>query len=79
MGLFKALDTLVHGGVEQPESYDKKKDYTINEVLGCYHDNSDNKNNKNKNIHINNNKMTFIHNRKWLFWISKESNQNQRW
>ncbi|KAI8877278.1 Pkinase-domain-containing protein [Backusella circina FSU 941] len=34
MGLFKTLDTLVHGGVEQPESYDKKKDYTINEVLG---------------------------------------------
>lgn len=34
MGFFKALDTIVHGGVEQPESYEKKKDYTFAEVLG---------------------------------------------
>jgi hypothetical protein len=59
MGLFKALDALVHGGVEQPESYDKKKDYTINEVLGCYHGNDDNIND-NKNICINNNKNDII-------------------
>ncbi|CAO0793101.1 unnamed protein product [Mucor circinelloides] len=34
MGLFKALDTIVHGGVQQPDSYDKKKNYTFSEVLG---------------------------------------------
>ncbi|KAI9363637.1 kinase-like domain-containing protein [Pilaira anomala] len=34
MGLFKALDAIVHGGVHQPESYDKKKNYTFAEVLG---------------------------------------------
>lgn len=34
MGFFKALDTIVHGGVEQPESYEKKKNYTFMEVLG---------------------------------------------
>lgn len=34
MGLFKALDTIVHGGVGQPESYEKKKNYTFSEVLG---------------------------------------------
>lgn len=34
MGLFKALDAIVHGGVQQPESYDKKKNYTFSEVLG---------------------------------------------
>lgn len=37
MGLFKALDTIVHGGVQQPDSYDKKKNYTFSEVLGNYH------------------------------------------
>lgn len=34
MGLFKALDAIVHGGVQQPDSYDKKKNYEIKEVLG---------------------------------------------
>lgn len=34
MGFFKALDTIVHGGVGQPESYEKKKNYTFLEVLG---------------------------------------------
>ncbi|KAI8077393.1 kinase-like domain-containing protein [Gilbertella persicaria] len=34
MGLFKALDAIVHGGVGQPDSYEKKKDYTFGEVLG---------------------------------------------
>ncbi|KAI8368381.1 kinase-like domain-containing protein [Choanephora cucurbitarum] len=34
MGLFKALDTIVHGGVSQPDSYEKKKEYTFGEVLG---------------------------------------------
>lgn len=34
MGLFKALDAIVHGGVQQPESYEKKKNYTFMEVLG---------------------------------------------
>ncbi|GAA5798227.1 hypothetical protein HPULCUR_003627 [Helicostylum pulchrum] len=34
MGLFKALDTIVHGGVSQPLSYEKKKGYTFSEVLG---------------------------------------------
>jgi calcium/calmodulin-dependent protein kinase I len=34
MGLFKALDTIVHGGVEQPESYEKKKNYIFSEILG---------------------------------------------
>lgn len=36
MGFFKALDTIVHGGVEQPESYEKKKNYTFSEILGTY-------------------------------------------
>ncbi|KAI9478414.1 MAG: kinase-like domain-containing protein [Benjaminiella poitrasii] len=34
MGLFKTLDTFVHGGVEQPDSYERKKNYTFSEVLG---------------------------------------------
>lgn len=34
MGLFKALDTIVHGGVSQPLSYEKKRGYTFSEVLG---------------------------------------------
>ncbi|KAI9309537.1 kinase-like domain-containing protein [Cunninghamella echinulata] len=35
MGLFGALDTLVHGGVPQPESYEKKQNYEFAEELGC--------------------------------------------
>ncbi|ORX62798.1 Pkinase-domain-containing protein [Hesseltinella vesiculosa] len=34
MGLFSALDTIVHGGVQQPESYDKKQKYEFQEELG---------------------------------------------
>lgn len=34
MGIFKALDTIVHGGVGQPESYERKKNYTFADVLG---------------------------------------------
>ena len=34
MGLFKALDAIVHGGVSQPDSYEKKKEYTFGEILG---------------------------------------------
>ncbi|CAO3636073.1 unnamed protein product [Mucor hiemalis] len=34
MGLFRTLDAIVHGGVQQPESYEKKKNYTFMEVLG---------------------------------------------
>ncbi|EIE85865.1 hypothetical protein RO3G_10575 [Rhizopus delemar RA 99-880] len=34
MGFFKALDTIVHGGIQQPESYERKKNYTFLEVLG---------------------------------------------
>ncbi|KAI9271966.1 kinase-like domain-containing protein [Sporodiniella umbellata] len=34
MGILKALDAVVHGGVYQPESYRKKKLYTFCEVLG---------------------------------------------
>ncbi|KAI8985294.1 kinase-like domain-containing protein [Pilobolus umbonatus] len=34
MGFFKALDTLVHGGIGQPESYEKKRDYVLQDVLG---------------------------------------------
>ncbi|KAI8638749.1 kinase-like domain-containing protein [Parasitella parasitica] len=34
MNIFKALDTIVHGGVQQPESYSKKKNYTFCEDLG---------------------------------------------
>jgi calcium/calmodulin-dependent protein kinase I len=36
MGLFKALDSIVHGGVGQPESYEKKKNYTFADVLGNF-------------------------------------------
>ncbi|CAO3616911.1 unnamed protein product [Cunninghamella echinulata] len=35
MGLFGALDALVHGGVPQPESYEKKQNYEFAEELGC--------------------------------------------
>ncbi|KAG0163865.1 hypothetical protein DFQ28_009590 [Apophysomyces sp. BC1034] len=34
MGLLKTLDTLVHGGIQQPESHEKKKDYLFGSVLG---------------------------------------------
>lgn len=34
MGIIGALDTLVHGGVQQPASHDKKRDYRLSEVLG---------------------------------------------
>ncbi|CAO3587650.1 unnamed protein product [Absidia cylindrospora] len=34
MGLFNALDAIVHGGVHQPESYEKKQGYEFAEVLG---------------------------------------------
>ncbi|KAI9264769.1 kinase-like domain-containing protein [Sporodiniella umbellata] len=34
MGLFRALDAIVHGGVQQPESYEKKKEYVFSDVLG---------------------------------------------
>lgn len=36
MGLFRTLDAIVHGGVQQPESYEKKKNYTFMEVLGIF-------------------------------------------
>ncbi|KAI8096632.1 kinase-like domain-containing protein [Halteromyces radiatus] len=35
MGLFSALDTIVHGGVAQPESYEKKQNYEFAEELGA--------------------------------------------
>ncbi|CAO3608270.1 unnamed protein product [Cunninghamella blakesleeana] len=34
MGLFNTLDALVHGGVPQPESYEKKQNYEFAEELG---------------------------------------------
>ncbi|KAG2177907.1 hypothetical protein INT43_003154 [Umbelopsis isabellina] len=34
MGLRDKLDTLVHGGVQQPESHERKKNYELGEVLG---------------------------------------------
>ncbi|KAI7906123.1 kinase-like domain-containing protein [Cokeromyces recurvatus] len=34
MGLFKTLDTIVHGGIQQPDSYDRKKNYKFSEILG---------------------------------------------
>ncbi|KAI8074091.1 kinase-like domain-containing protein [Gongronella butleri] len=34
MGLFSALDAIVHGGVQQPESYEKKQKYEFQEELG---------------------------------------------
>lgn len=34
MGLFKTLDAIVHRGVYQPDSYEKKKRYVFSEVLG---------------------------------------------
>lgn len=34
MGLFNTLDALVHGGVPQPESYEKKQKYDFAEELG---------------------------------------------
>ncbi|EIE81935.1 hypothetical protein RO3G_06640 [Rhizopus delemar RA 99-880] len=34
MGFFKTLDAIVHKGVYQPDSYEKKKHYTFSEVLG---------------------------------------------
>jgi calcium/calmodulin-dependent protein kinase I len=34
MGLLDTLDNLVHGGVEKPESYERKKSYIFGEQLG---------------------------------------------
>lgn len=34
MGLFSALDAIAHGGIQQPESYVKKKNYTFEKELG---------------------------------------------
>ncbi len=34
MGFFKTLDAIVHKGIYQPDSYEKKKHYTFSEVLG---------------------------------------------
>ncbi|KAI8371470.1 kinase-like domain-containing protein [Radiomyces spectabilis] len=34
MQFLKAIDTMVHGGVQQPESYEKKKQYLFKDVLG---------------------------------------------
>lgn len=34
MGLFTALDAIVHGGIHQPESYAKKQEYEFAEELG---------------------------------------------
>lgn len=34
MGLRDKLDTLVHGGVQQPASHERKKNYELGEVLG---------------------------------------------
>ncbi|CAO3653082.1 unnamed protein product [Mucor hiemalis] len=35
MGFRDSLDTLVHGGVPKPDSYDRKKNYSFGEELGC--------------------------------------------
>jgi hypothetical protein len=34
MGLRDKLDTLVHGGVHQPPSHERKKNYELGDVLG---------------------------------------------
>ncbi|KAI9013768.1 kinase-like domain-containing protein [Phycomyces nitens] len=34
MGLFKTFDTIVHGGVQQPDSHEKKKAYEFGHLLG---------------------------------------------
>lgn len=34
MGLLKSLDTLMHGGVQRPESYERKKKYHFGDTLG---------------------------------------------
>jgi len=36
MGLRDKLDTLVHGGVHQPPSHERKKNYELGEVLGKF-------------------------------------------
>lgn len=37
MGFRDKLDTIVHGGVQQPESHERKKNYELGEVLGKSH------------------------------------------
>lgn len=63
MGLFKALDAIVHGGVQQPESYEKKKNYTFMEVLGINHTGA---------YFHSKVLMSFdmVNYRKWFFWFS---------
>lgn len=34
MGFLSALDAIAHGGIQQPESYVKKKNYTFDKELG---------------------------------------------
>jgi hypothetical protein len=34
MGLINSLDTLVHGGVPKPDSYERKKNYNFQNKLG---------------------------------------------
>jgi calcium/calmodulin-dependent protein kinase I len=34
MGILHKIDTIIHGGVEKPESYEKKKEYEFSDELG---------------------------------------------
>lgn len=34
MGFLESLDTFVHGGVQKPESYERKKKYHFGDELG---------------------------------------------
>ena len=34
MGFLSALDAIAHGGIQQPESYAKKKNYRFDHELG---------------------------------------------
>ena len=34
MGILKAFDTIVHGGIQRPDSYYKKKSYQFGHTLG---------------------------------------------
>lgn len=37
MGLLQTFDTILHGGVQQPTSYIKKRNYEFGDTLGIYH------------------------------------------
>lgn len=68
MGLLDTLDNIVHGGVEKPASYERKKNYTFGEQLGNW--------GIGFMIHSRSHKWNSLFDRVWIIRVCKESHQN---